>query len=344
MKHKVQILDKDKIPASPIVDIDTIYDKHGNKSIDLLKRKLKYINNIIKHINKNSVSLNTVNTIVNTTVNNVVNSKDWYIDYRRGYEYIKSKHNNGNHNNILYTIYDDAVYVLSRVDNYNAVFARVDVDIIDILEVNRNGYTMVNTTEVQSYISDLSTIRSNASKGATAVQPIDLKPIISDISTAQLTADDAQANASTAIQNAETAQSLANNAYDVARGMAKATALDNVGDLVQFIDNISKDELKIGDNIYLRQLNVPDVWISHIFDDYTPYEYTTDEAFYNAMKQTGFVKVAFYGISMLETQKVDLTEYATKQYVDNREWVGTEAEYNAIATKDPNITYMIVED
>ena len=37
-------------------------------------------------------------------------------------------------------------------------------------------------------------------------------------------------------------------------------------------------------------------------------------------------------------------EYATTEYIDSKLWVGTQAEYNAIRTKDPNIIYFIEED
>ena len=64
-------------------------------------------------------------------------------------------------------------------------------------------------------------------------------------------------------------------------------------------------------------LQVPDLWISGIESTSQTYTYTTDEAFTTELNTNGYVQVGYYKLSALETQKVDLTDYATKTYVNN---------------------------
>lgn len=74
---------------------------------------------------------------------------------------------------------------------------------------------------------------------------------------------------------------------------------------------------KVGQNIYIQLLNVPDLWVSDIIDSPLYPEDTSDENIINALSNDGMVYLGYYGISALETQKVDLTEYAEKKYVDD---------------------------
>ena len=41
--------------------------------------------------------------------------------------------------------------------------------------------------------------------------------------------------------------------------------------------------------------------------------------------------------------EVDLTGYATNAYVDEKIWVGTQEEFDAIVTKNPNTIYLVKE-
>ena len=41
--------------------------------------------------------------------------------------------------------------------------------------------------------------------------------------------------------------------------------------------------------------------------------------------------------------EVDLTGYATNAYVDEKIWVGTQEEFDAIVTKNPNTVYLVKE-
>lgn len=118
----------------------------------------------------------------------------------------------------------------------------------------------------------------------------------------------------------------------VAYGRTFAIAYNNYKELVDWFNSHDRPnvyppfgDIKIGQNIYILTLNVPDLWISSVEDDWVTYDYdyTTDEAFneafINELNTNGFVRIGKFKFSALETQKVDLTDYATKEEVGDIE-------------------------
>ena len=70
------------------------------------------------------------------------------------------------------------------------------------------------------------------------------------------------------------------------------------------------------------------------------YTYSTDEDFTNSLKEQGYVQVGYYNLSALETQKVDLTDYAKKEQFVTL----AQEEYDALETKSANTYYFIPEE
>lgn len=60
----------------------------------------------------------------------------------------------------------------------------------------------------------------------------------------------------------------------------------------------------IGDNVFIIGVNVPDLWISGTETTSIPYTYTTDEALIADLETNGYIRVGYYKLSMLESQKV----------------------------------------
>lgn len=114
----------------------------------------------------------------------------------------------------------------------------------------------------------------------------------------------------TSIENtADTANSTANTAKSIAEGANQALSYSNYSAMVTAFNNLANDVYKVGQNIMIVTLNVPDLWVSSIESTSQSYTYTTDEAFTTALETNGYVQVGYYKLSALETQKVDLTEY-----------------------------------
>lgn len=100
-----------------------------------------------------------------------------------------------------------------------------------------------------------------------------------------------------------------NEVNSIAKGANQAVGFSNYQTMITSFNSLSEDEYQMGQNIYIVTLNVPDLWISGVESTSVTYTYTTDDAFINTMSTDGYVQVGYYKISMLETQKVDLTNY-----------------------------------
>lgn len=86
----------------------------------------------------------------------------------------------------------------------------------------------------------------------------------------------------------------ANEAKTIAEGRARAVVFDTESDMTSYLKRASNTEFKIGDNLFIRQFNVPDYWVSKVL--------SSNAGTYG-----------YYEISLLETQKVDLASYQTKE-------------------------------
>lgn len=91
--------------------------------------------------------------------------------------------------------------------------------------------------------------------------------------------------------SATRAYNLANDAKVIAEGRAKAVSFDTVAAMTAALKAASKSDYKIGDNLFIKATDVPDYWVSGVLD-------------------TNTGTYGYFTVSPLETQKVDLTEYA----------------------------------
>ena len=97
----------------------------------------------------------------------------------------------------------------------------------------------------------------------------------------------------------------------IAEGANAAMSFANYAAMIGDLDTASDDDYKLGQSIYINTLEVPDLWIYEVSAIYNPYTYTTDGAFVQLLSQQGYVQVGYYKVAMLETEKVDLTNYVT---------------------------------
>lgn len=95
-------------------------------------------------------------------------------------------------------------------------------------------------------------------------------------------------------------------------GRATTKTYENYQAFVIAMGLLPKSELKVGDNIYIKKLDVPDMWVTAVNATSTAYTYTNDQAIINALDTTSGLTVGFFSFSKLETEKVDLSTYQTK--------------------------------
>lgn len=99
-----------------------------------------------------------------------------------------------------------------------------------------------------------------------------------------------------------------NEVNDVAKGAQKAISKTNYSTLVTYLKSLPSDGLTIGQTIYIETLNVPDVWIFSKSVTFNDYIYVSDNQFITDVIDNNTI-VGYFGLSKLETGKINLTDY-----------------------------------
>lgn len=100
--------------------------------------------------------------------------------------------------------------------------------------------------------------------------------------------------------NIANAQSTSNEALSIAKGRARTKVFETYNELATYLKSASATEFNVGDNLLIRELYVPDYWISKVLDN-----------------NSG--TYGYYEINILETTKVDLSNYYDKSEIDTKE-------------------------
>lgn len=105
------------------------------------------------------------------------------------------------------------------------------------------------------------------------------------------------------------------------KGASSAKVCEDLEDMVTQLNNASLADFTVGTNILIKAVGVPDFWVSEVYTENIPYAWTNDEDFINNLHPASSptensLQVGYYGISFLETDKVDLTGIAKESYVN----------------------------
>lgn len=93
-------------------------------------------------------------------------------------------------------------------------------------------------------------------------------------------------------------------------GANKAVSFTSYSGMIGTLSTLPKTAYSVGQNIMIVTLSVPDLWVSDVAEESATYTYVSDSDFVNELNTNGSVQVGYFKLSALETQKVDLTEYA----------------------------------
>ena len=102
----------------------------------------------------------------------------------------------------------------------------------------------------------------------------------------------------------------------IAKGANQSLVYTDYAEMVMYFYGLEAKAKNVGTNVLIKQLNVPDLWI--YANDATAgggSSNMTNEQVLAELKANGTVHIGRYIFAVLETQKVDLTDYATKEYV-----------------------------
>lgn len=108
-----------------------------------------------------------------------------------------------------------------------------------------------------------------------------------------------------------------NALFKMIKALPAGKSFSDIQALVTALNGATADGMNVGSNLFIQTLNVPDFWVYSRENTSVTYTYTTDEDFINAIKTNGgVVQVGYYKVSILESDKVNLTDYYTKSEID----------------------------
>ena len=203
---------------------------------------------------------------------------------------------------LLNNYYNDAI---QKIGEMNTLKTNAKDTLVKAINEVFDEIASTNAT-----IGDLSTLTTD--EKTTIVGAIN--EVDNHADNAQQTADNATTLANTGISIAEQAQTTANNAVATANGaktiaeQAKTIATNSVYSVsfediqsaVTALNGYDNAYFKVGNSIYLKQKDVPDMWVYAVASEYVEYTYTTDDDFVNALL-LGTVQVGYYVLANLES-------------------------------------------
>ena len=90
-------------------------------------------------------------------------------------------------------------------------------------------------------------------------------------------------------------------------GASKALAYADYDTMITIFNGLNDTTYKVGQNVYIRTLNVPDLWVYEVSNTSVPYTYVDDATFVTALTTTGYVQVGYYKLAQLETQNANIS-------------------------------------
>ncbi len=124
--------------------------------------------------------------------------------------------------------------------------------------------------------------------------------------------EQAQTDATNAGNAAAAAQEKANQAYTLAEGRSRSASYATIAAMQTALEGANNSQFRVGDNIFIEAVDVPDFWVSKVNTTKGTDKVPASGSFNSTYN------VGYYTISKLETQKVDLSSYALKSYVDTQ--------------------------
>lgn len=206
-------------------------------------------------------------------------------------------------------------YITDTSGNRDQLLPETQADIVKI-----TGITGITASDVQGALEELYTLAStggvtgvkgeaestyrkgnvNITKANIGLGNVDnTADSVKNVATAVKATEDGDGNNIVATYatktQVETAQQTADDAKSIAEGRARAQSFATFASMQKYLQKASPTEFKIGDNLFIQATGTPDYWISRVLTEPVANAY------------------GWYEISPLETQKVDLSAYQTKE-------------------------------
>ncbi|MBE5880384.1 MAG: hypothetical protein E7288_10500 [Lachnospiraceae bacterium] len=101
-------------------------------------------------------------------------------------------------------------------------------------------------------------------------------------------------------------------ARNIAKGRNQAVSFNDYVTMIAALNSMDKDEYKIGQNIYIGTVGVPDLWVYSVESIAHTFDYVSDEDIVAKLEANTTIQAGNYKLAPLEGQKVDMTTYDNK--------------------------------
>lgn len=140
---------------------------------------------------------------------------------------------------------------------------------------------------------------------------------------AKTTAQTAETNANSALDTANAANTTADEAKAIAQGSQRAIGFATLKAAITALNGYSNTQLKVGDNVYIVETGVPDLWVAAVEQNSVAYNYTTNDAFNDDLVENTLVQVGYYKFAYLESDGKPCTVAWQNMTVAASDWVAS---------------------
>lgn len=169
--------------------------------------------------------------------------------------------------------------------------------------------------EVDNHADNATTLANNAVATANGA--------VATANEAKTTAQTAETNANNAVDTANAANATADEAKAIAQGSQRAIGFATLQAAITALNGYGNSQLKVGDNVYIVETGVPDLWVAAVEQNSVAYNYTTNAAFNDDLVENTLVQVGYYKFAYLESDGKPCTVAWQNMTVAASDWVAS---------------------
>lgn len=204
--------------------------------------------------------------------------------------------------------------VLDLLNNYyNDAIQKIGE--MNTLKTNAKDTLVKAINEVDNHADNATTLANNAVATANGA--------VATANEAKTTAQTAENNANSALDTANAANATADEAKAIAQGSQRAIGFATLQAAITALNGYSNTQLKVGDNVYIVETGVPDLWVAAVEQNSVAYNYTTNDAFNDDLVENTLVQVGYYKFAYLESDGKPCTVAWQNMTVAASDWVAS---------------------
>lgn len=192
---------------------------------------------------------------------------------------------------------------------------KAEIGTLNALTTDEKATLVGAINEVDNHADNATTLANNAVATANNA--------VATANEAKTTAQTAENNANSAVDTANAANATADEAKAIAQGSQRAIGFATLQAAITALNGYSNTQLKVGDNVYIVETGVPDLWVAAVEQNSVAYNYTTNDAFNDDLVENTLVQVGYYKFAYLESDGKPCTVAWQNMTVAASDWVAS---------------------